>query len=448
MLNKCGRGARWLSHARHRRWSIEPLEDRIALSGTSPKVVDVAVSSTEWAPAVFAFLAPSDPNETPIGGYRIPTGSNAQTAALPWNNLDQIKIRFDVDVDVQAADLALTGKNTNSYVFESFFYDPQTKVATWTLAAPIGKDRLLLDLDANGIDPVTDLAGNVLDGEWANNSSTFASGNGTPGGDFEFLLNVLPGEVNNTTQVTSLDYVLTRNQGGKSTTSAGYNFKCDVNGSGLIDSTDWQFVQSKMGNTLPSGNPTGVGNDAPTNIAFIGESIATSASVAVSLWSNFADAESGASGLTYAISGNTAPGLFSSVSINQSTGQLTIASASGVSGRANISVTATDSGGVSTRSSIPIDVGYDNQPPIILFSTPSYQPGGTWHVYGTVSDDEDVTGSIVVFYGVFEARAAVYPDGTFAFDVILGDIPYDQEFAITVDRHGESSNEVEVPVGL
>ena len=175
-------------------------------------------------------------------GYSVPVGSSAQTKALPWNNLDQIKIEFSEDVDVQAADLSLSGKNTTSYAFADFFYDPQLRLATWTLTAPLTKDRLMIDLDANGIDPVHDLEGNILDGEWTNNVSTYASGNGTAGGDFEFLLNSLPGDVNGTGQVTNLDYVLTRSQEGKSTTSTGYNPKYDVNGSGLIDATDWQYV--------------------------------------------------------------------------------------------------------------------------------------------------------------------------------------------------------------
>jgi len=429
-----------------RRCLIESLEERIALSGTPPKVVDVEVSSTQWASAYVAYLESNGLGE---GGYRIPVGSNAQTAALPWNNLDRIKIKFSDDVEIQAADLSLTGKNTTSFAFAGFFYDPQTCTATWTLNAPLVKDRLLIDLDANGIDPVTDLEGNVFDGEWTNNVSTFASGNGNAGGDFEFLLNVLPGDENSTGQVNYADYVAVRSQDGKSTTTAGYNFKYDIDGSGQINSTDWQFVLGKAGNTLPTGSPAGVTNDAPTTKGFGLTTISNAAiDVAISLRSGFADNESGANGLTYSISSNSAPSLFDSATINQSTGELVVNAASGVSGRATFTVSATDSGGVTTSSNVSVDVNYVNQPPIIQYPLAEYQGAHTWLISGTVVDDEDVTDLIVEFYGVFETRAAVYPDGRFEFAVILEDDPYGWEFAVTHDRHGLESNTVSVEIGL
>ena len=256
-----------------RQCGFESLEDRIALTA-APTVVGVEVSSTQCDSGYVEYL---QDHGLGTDGYSIPVGSNAQSATLPWNNLDQIKIKFSEDVHVQAADLSLTGKNTTSYAIAGFFYDPQLRWATWTLAAPLSKDRLMIDLDANGIDPVTDLEDNVLDGEWTNNVSTYASGNGFAGGDFEFLLNVLPGDVNSTGQVTNLDYVLTRSQEGKTTTSTGYNPKYDVDGSGVIEVSDWQFVQGKLGNTLPTGSPAGVGNDAPTTTGFDSVSISDDA---------------------------------------------------------------------------------------------------------------------------------------------------------------------------
>ena len=344
---------------RSRQCTFESLEQRIALSGTPPQVVDVVVSSTQWAPSYISYL---ESHALGSGGYSVPVGSSAQTKALPWNNLDQIKIEFSEDVDVQAADLSLSGKNTTSYAFADFFYDPQLRLATWTLTAPLTKDRLMIDLDANGIDPVQDLEGNILDGEWTNNVSTFASGNGSAGGDFEFLLNSLPGDVNGTGQVTNLDYVLTRSQEGKSTASTGYNPRYDVNGSGLIDAADWQYVLGRVGNTLPTGNPAGVTDDAPTTQGF--ELVSTTnhaIDVAISLWGLYADAENGASGLTYSIKSNSAPSLFDSVSINQATGTLTVNAAAGATGRAAITLSATDSNGISTDSSMTVDVDHVNQ---------------------------------------------------------------------------------------
>src|SRR5262249_23772649 len=154
-------------------------------------------------------------------------------------------------VRVDSADLALTGASVTSYSFSDFSYDPQTKIAVWTLSAPLQKDRLLIDLDAGGIDPITAIDGNVLDGDWSNNADVFASGDGVPGGDFQFSLNLLPGDANGSSQVTTADYLQVKALNGKTTTTSGYIAKCDVNGSGVIDSTDWQYVLGKVGNSLP-----------------------------------------------------------------------------------------------------------------------------------------------------------------------------------------------------
>ena len=100
----------------------------------------------------------------------------------------------------------------------------------------------------------------------------------------------------------------------------------------------------RVGNTLPTGNPAGVTDDAPTTQGFDLVSITNHAiDVAISLWGSYADAENGASGLTYSIKSNSAPSLFDSVSINQATGTLTVNAAAGATGRAAITLSGTDS---------------------------------------------------------------------------------------------------------
>jgi len=457
----CGHSARRKIRSSPRTRTFESLEPRIALSGTPPTAVEVEVASTAWSSGFVSYL-----NSQGLGddGYRIPVGSSAQTAPLPWNNLDQIRITFSEDVDVQAADLSLSGIDTTSFTFSEFFYDPQRFIATWTLAAPIAKDRLQIDLDASGIDPIRDLDGNILDGEWTNNVDTFASGDGSAGGDFEFLFNVLPGDVNASGQVTYLDYIYVRQQEGKSTVSPGYNAKYDVDGSGLIDATDWQDVLARAWQSLPTGNPAGVGNDAPTADQFDLVSITDDAvDVAISLLTGFADAEDGASGLTYTIKGvsETLMGgsgsgggqgswsLFDSVGINQSTGALVVNAKAAVSGRAVITVSATDSGGISTDTTISVDVNYVNQPPLITEFLAEQYPGNSWIISGRVSDpDDDTVGWIVEFYGVFDTRAAVWPDGRFEFAVTLDPGVWGWESAVTWDPHGLQSNIPSVFVGL
>jgi hypothetical protein len=152
--------------------------------------------------------------------------------------------------------------------------------------------------------------------------------------------------------------------------------------------------------------------------------------------------------LVYSIASNSAPSLFDSVSINSTSGELVVNAADGASGVAEITINATDSGGITTSSTATFNVNHVNQPPIILYPLAEYQGAHTWLISGTVVDDEDVTDLIVDFYGVFETRAAVYPDGRFEFAIILEDDPYGWEFAVTHDRQGLESNTVSMNIGF
>jgi hypothetical protein len=425
--------------------SFEILERREMLSA-APAVVAVEVASTSWSETFVDYLQSASLGQE---GYAIPLGSSAQSATLTWTNLDQIKIRFNKDVIVDSADLSLSGINATAYGFSDFHYDPQTRFATWTLTTPLDRDRLRLDLDAGGFGAVRDLENNILDGEWTNNVST-VSGNGTAGGDFQFNFNVLPTDVNNSANVTSFDYVYIRQLEGKSTTSPGYIAKRDIDGSGLIDSTDWQEAIDRYFETLPTGSPAGTNNDAPTTSG-IGLTQITNASVdvTISLSPSFSDAENGGSGLTYSILSNSNASLFDTASINQSTKQLVLNAASGVSGRATIIVRATDSGGLFVDTLLTVDVNRQNQAPIISnFFILNVGPN-TWIVEGDVSDaDDDVSNFIVYFSNVFVTRAAVDENGHFEFAIILDDETWGFEYAVTYDPHGLQSNVDSCEVGL
>src|SRR3954462_1612712 len=283
---------------RRRRTRFERLERREMLSGTPPTVTKIEVGSTSWSSAFVQYLHTSNLG---TNGYAIPVGSSAQSATITWDNVDEIFIKFSKDVNVDAADLSLSGVNQTTYGFSQFHYDPQTQTARWTLTTPINKDRLRLDLDATGANAVRDLGGNILDGEWTNNASTL-SGNGTAGGDFEFNFNVLPTDVNNSGNVTSLDYTSIRQLDGKSTTTTGYVAKRDINGDGVINSTDWQEALDRALQALPAGSPAGTNDDAPSASGFALLSISDSnVDHAISLLSGFNDTETGANGLTYSI---------------------------------------------------------------------------------------------------------------------------------------------------
>jgi len=412
----------------------------------SPKVVDVVVSSTQWSAEFIGYVSSTNSERA---GYSVPVGSNAQAATLPWNNIDKIRIQFSEDVIVHKSDLSISGVNLSSYEVSSFIYDPQTYFATWTLANPLTKDRILLDLDGDGIDPVTNLTGARLDGNWLNNSATYASGDGNEGGDFEFAFNVLPGDGNNSNQVTVSDYVSANALSGKTTTSSGYNAKFDFDGSGQINSSDSLFVLGRIGNALPTGSPAGLYNDAPSAVSHLTLSVSNAAiDEVIELWNWFDDAESTASGLIYSITSNSNPELFDLLTINQASGEMTLSAASGVSGVARIGVKATDSAGNSTSSSIDVCINCDNQRPWLTLEAPQLREDETWLIYGTVSDDQVFDGeTYVTFSGAVQGRAAVYPDGTFEFVTEWDPAQYALFEAVYHDSWDQVSNVPSRPIG-
>lgn len=195
-------------------------------------------------------------------GYSIPSGTS-QLAVLPWTNLNQIRIHFDRNVSMQQNDLSVQGANVPNYGFApgGFTYDAANFVATWTLAAPIGADSVVLHLDEN-----VRSAGTPLDGEWIDGASAFQSGNGTPGGDFLFRINVLPGDVNNNQTVTRADLVDVALRAFRGAGDAQYNPRHDVNADGHISYVDLAAAVRSLGMALPpAGSPVAAASPASSN---------------------------------------------------------------------------------------------------------------------------------------------------------------------------------------
>ena len=208
------------------------------LPNLPPKVADVLVSSTSWDAGFLAALGGR--------GFSIPTGPD-QLATLPWTNIDQVKIVFSEDVNVSQGDLSIHGVNVPDYAIVGFNYDGGSLMASWILSGAGAADKLLLTLS----DDVTDVVGDRLDGEWSDGVSAFPSGNGSKGGDFQFRLNVLPGDTDGDLVVGSGDLGTLASQFGL----RGSSLAADVNGDGWGDLGDFAILRRNFGNTLPAAEP-------------------------------------------------------------------------------------------------------------------------------------------------------------------------------------------------
>lgn len=422
----------------------ERLEARWMLSGTPPAVTDVNLSSTDWDSSFVDYLEQSSLG---TDGYSIPVGSASQLTTLPWTNLNQIHITFSEDVTIDSYDLSITGVNQTSYEFSDFTYDDQNFVATWTFSNYLENDKLLIDLDADGLDPVQDVDENALDGEWTDGSSTYDSGDSTAGGDFEFRVNILPGDANTGGLVTTYDYVWIRARDGLDTSDPGYDHFRDLDGSGNIDSVDYLVPLGIGYDAPPTGDPAGTSSDAPTSAGFTAVEVdENSADEVLSLFDAFDDAEDTDSELTYEVLSNGNPNLFDSVSVDEVMGDLTLDFAADEFGEAELVIRATDTDGIFIDVPLSVDVESTNVAPVI--SDFDWYVGVTGLIvfHGTVTDvDNDPTGWTVEFGGLLAGETAtVISDGTFEKIVELDPETWGTVTAQTEDDEGLLSNLAEV----
>ena len=237
-------------------------------SGTTlsnaPTVTAVYVRGSSWASGYLSFLAANMSGSSSTYGYAIPVGSGAtQLQTLPWRNLNHISIAFREDVSVSQAQFAIVG-SVGSYNVSSFSYNSTDHVATWSLSAVIGADKLYVALPGGGATPVTDTAGNALDGEWTNPTSysqsgatdTFPSGNGVAGGDFAFRFDVLPGDSTGGSlgKVNVADINQTKSRSSLPETTSSY--RSDFDGNDLVNVADINYAKSRSAiSSLPVDPP-------------------------------------------------------------------------------------------------------------------------------------------------------------------------------------------------
>lgn len=181
-----------------------------------------------------------------VAPWELRVGSGEQLSAMPFDNINTITLSMNKSLanvtNVMKDNFLLSGKNTGPIEISNMNIDALNDVLRLSFATSLEADwyTLLIKDDFS----LTD--GTKLDGEWTNprrfestSSSTFPSGNGENGGDFEFLFGVLPGNVvaNDETSnllvtqedVTKLnDHILDE---------APYSQIFDINGDGVVNSS-------------------------------------------------------------------------------------------------------------------------------------------------------------------------------------------------------------------
>lgn len=217
----------------------------VATDTVPPTIVDVFFDGSAWDPAFRAACGNAS------FGYPAQTGAG-QLDSMPWSNLNTIYVQFSEPVNaVTAAQVGVRGINLPVYAVSSVTMISST-VARIALAASIGTDRLILDLDGSSAGAITDLAGNKLAGGWVEGVSNFPT-SGAAGNNFQYRFVVAVGDASGNGQVRNADLNTLRDNLFNDLPSATFDIYADINGDGIIRNADLNVVRNHLFDDPPGG---------------------------------------------------------------------------------------------------------------------------------------------------------------------------------------------------
>lgn len=213
-----------------------------------PKIQDVILSSSQWNSAMIDAVDGGGVGSGNGLGYSL-VGSH-QLSNITWQNIDRIHVLFSDDVSdsFNPSKVALVGTNTSNYIPSASlsFGSAGTNVGTIQLSQPITSEPLVLAFSQQ----MQNGSGIGLDGEWVDGVST-QSGNGTAGGQFNFRINILTGDIDSGGLVNFADISASRGMVGTSVNNSQVA-RFDVNTDGTITFADLSAIRQRVGTSLPA----------------------------------------------------------------------------------------------------------------------------------------------------------------------------------------------------
>jgi hypothetical protein len=215
-----------------------------------PTVTDVYVSGSAWSQSFKDYLGAEFLGAARYG-YKPLRGPDP----MPWVNINQVTIFFTSGVRVDAADLTVRGVAVPDYPVVSVQVEeqrhplPERTVATFTLARPLGTDRVTLEVNADPPDGVDHPYLGYLDGD----------DDLQPGGDYRRELQVVVGGAGgDSVSMRSLFNLRRRilaSTEGPTTGPTSYTPWYDVNADGRIGVVDYALVRRRLYTYLPPAQP-------------------------------------------------------------------------------------------------------------------------------------------------------------------------------------------------
>ena len=227
----------------------------------APQVIDVIISgvqSTNGGSSLHAPYSFADQMNDPSVNWT----PGDQLRTVPVGGADTVAIEFSehvLNVDENSLQLKeLTTGHGLQVATNGFDYNVTTHTATWTFGASFDADQHHMSLS----DSLTDVGGNLLDGEWTNPFSIFTtnnavsnftsgntSGNNSAGGDFNFVFTILPGDASLDNAVGGTDFLIYLNNRWGGGTNNSFEL-ADYNGDGLTNPADRAFWDENYGTNL------------------------------------------------------------------------------------------------------------------------------------------------------------------------------------------------------
>lgn len=229
----------------------------VTIQAPQPRVTDVFVRGSAWKQSFLDALALAGPGHSATAGYRIPSPAGALPPLLPWLNVNQVVVAFDLPVNVDASSLRVRGVRSNYAVTSVAPLPGMANAYVFTLDGRLGHsatsasngDRLGIELEGDAPDGIRGPAGTLLDG-----AADGAAG-GAAGGDFTALLNILIGDVTRNGTVGAADVIVTRGRQGGSLDEfpRQYSVFHDLDGNGVINVRDTWTARAARGHAVPTG---------------------------------------------------------------------------------------------------------------------------------------------------------------------------------------------------
>lgn len=223
------------------------IADKSEADTQAPTITNVIAGSSAWNASFIDVVDTQGVGAD--NGLGISLVGAHQLDNLPWGNVDRLYIEFSEDVSntFNLSNVKLIGGNISDYqpTMNLSYASDGSNIGTIELSSAIANDAILLSV----LSTLTDAAGNALDGEWID-STSLSSGNGTAGGTFNFRIDLLPGDVNNSDGVNLQDVldVYARNS---TIVSTAEQSKLDVDGTGGVNLADMLAVYANNNSILP-----------------------------------------------------------------------------------------------------------------------------------------------------------------------------------------------------